>query len=116
MLRLEDKGTRLKDPAILGCDNCIQGTGVASFPPQGAFRPSAALILVFLTQRQQRPTSMHSSPHLLPHLPLLPFHLWKLQTKNLLFSDCEGREIGDSVICGMPLVTELTLSQAPLVS
>lgn len=37
MLRLEDKRIRLKDPEIPGCDNYIQGMGVAGFLPQDAF-------------------------------------------------------------------------------
>lgn len=37
MLRLEDKRTKLKGPGILGCDNYIQGMGVASFLPREAF-------------------------------------------------------------------------------
>lgn len=72
MLRLEDKRIRLKDPEIPGCDNYIQGMGVASFLPQDAFPqplPSQGhLPLVFLPQghHRNRTAQMLPSSHLLP--------------------------------------------------
>lgn len=97
MLWLEDKGTRLKDPAILGYDKCVQGTGVASFPPGGAFCPSASLVLVFLTHTSEIHIDAFPLSSLTSHTSHLPSHLWKLQSRNLPPWACEGKEIGDSL-------------------
>lgn len=112
-LQSEDKRTRLKDPAILAVTAASRAQ-VGRLPTSGSLRGLRSLTSAFLSQRHPRPTAAPPPLRIpFPRLPPLPFHLWKGQSKNRLPRAAEA-ERWDSVICGMPLVTELTLSQAPL--